>query len=45
MGHLIKRNMCCRECGKLFDISINAKIYQNETELRDKISRGGTTFI
>lgn len=32
--------MCCKECGRLFDISINAKIYQDELDLKEKIFSG-----
>ena len=40
MGFLVKRTVMCKDCGKLFEIDIHAKVYSHETDLRELISSG-----
>ncbi len=44
MGFLVKRTVMCNDCGKLFEIDIHAKVYSNETDLRDLISNAKIHF-
>ena len=34
MGFVVHRTVKCKECGKLFEINVDAKIYSNEINLR-----------